>query len=789
MARLDRGWIIANHKLVSFHAAFLTSLLSIDGGTRWDILRQMFLSSEMLVSCVIWYAAWHLNIAIHEIGHYAEAVRTNNLRPDLIAAAQARMNAPFFSRLAWRAEMLLKVPYGAFPGVTREAGSFHPSVKAQNLAVSAAGPRASRDLCLATLPLGIALMAAGLGTAQPFVVILGRLLGSIGAVALLDFLLADPGKYAEFSERQREAAASVTQVRAKAGAAPVKGYQWRPIPPSSIKRKLQVHRLQEVALADGNAVFAPWEFRNSIMGGRHTEEMGGNLSFQELMFIPLAAKDYIEAQRITNALQTRVIQIIQDAPGLNFVGIGMEGGVVASYTRGENDILPEERAFKVAVQAIEECGFVPDKDVCLAMDAAATELSKAYRDETGEQESIGQYMFWRAEDPKTVTTDEMIALYKRWVKEYPIISIEDAFSEDDPEGWRRLVQELGDEIFVIGDDLVTTKDTTIDRCAKEGLINAALIKANQIGTLSETLLATRMAKEHGLALVISHRSKSPNEVMEADIAFAVGAMGLKCGGGSNTERLIKYGRIVELIDMAQRGTKATRRLDSDLVIADITAHEEPTNAGIPTVGVIVRLDNGMKFSAATPVGTSAGSDEAIHLVDSLIEASPLTRKHPQLFVENPASGWYTFDKSVRAETIAAVKDDEVAGLWMRARRYGGRGCLNAVANVEQVIAPRFLGRRLSELGGVADIDRELLALELDLGVKRGKLSAGAPADERIRFAQRKANLGMNAMLSASLALGRLAAARDGKELPELLREAEQTLDRAELYGTREKVPA
>ena len=376
-------------------------------------------------------------------------------------------------------------------------------------------------------------------------------------------------------------------------------------------------------------------------------------------------------------------------------------------------------------------------------------MSKAYRDQTGEKESIGQYMFWRAEEPKTVTTDELIALYKRWVTEYPIISIEDPFSEDDHEGWKRLVRELGDEIFVIGDDLVTTKDTTIDFCAREGLINAALIKANQIGTLSETLLATRMAKERGLALVISHRSKSPNEVMEADIAFAVGAMGLKCGGGSNTERLIKYGRIVELIDMAQRGKRATRRLDADLVISDITAHEEPTNAGIPTVGVIVRLDNGMKFAAATPVGTSAGADEAIHLVDSLIEASPLTRKYPQLFERQEASGWYTFAANVRAETIAAIKDDEVAGLWMRAKRYGGKGCLNAVANVEQVIAPRFLGRRLSELGGVADIDRELLALELDLAVKRGKLKPDASDAERVHCAQRKANLGMNAMLSAS----------------------------------------
>ena len=99
-----------------------------------------------------------------------------------------------------------------------------------------------------------------------------------------------------------------------------------------------------------------------------------------------------------------------------------------------------------------------------------------------------------------------------------------------------------------------------------------MIKANQICTLSETLLATRIAKRLGLALVVSHRSKSPNEVMEADISFAVGALGLKCGGGANTERLVKYGRIVELMEMAKKGTKITRRLDPDLIIADISAH-------------------------------------------------------------------------------------------------------------------------------------------------------------------------------------------------------------------------
>ena len=257
------------------------------------------------------------------------------------------------------------------------------------------------------------------------------------------------------------------------------------------------------------------------------------------------------AQRVTNMLQTRAIQIIQDTEGLIFVGIGLEGSIVGSYAREKDDLLPEERALRVAVQAIEECGFVPDRD-CLALDPAASEFSNAYREKTGEKDSVGQYLFWRAEDPKVLTTDKMVDLYIRWVKKYPIVSLEDPFAEDDFEGWKKLMKALDQEILIIGDDLVTTKDSTIRKCAEEGLINTALIKANQIGTLSETLLATRTAMQLGLALVASHRSKSPNEVMEADISFAVGALGLKCGGGANTERLVKYGRIVELMNMAKK---------------------------------------------------------------------------------------------------------------------------------------------------------------------------------------------------------------------------------------------
>jgi enolase len=262
---------------------------------------------------------------------------------------------------------------------------------------------------------------------------------------------------------------------------------------------------------------------------------------------------------------------------------------------------------------------------------------------------------------------------------------------------------------------------------------------------------------------------------------------LKCGGGANTERLVKYGRVVELMEMAKKGVRITRKLDPDVIIADISAHEEPTNAGVPTVGVVVMLDNGMKFAAATPLGVSAGTDEAIHLVDSIIEAGPLTRKFPNYFTYKEKEKTYRFIPGVKADVITK-ESRELADLWIRAKRYGGKGCLNAVANVTEVVAPRFLGQRISSLGSLADIDRELLMMELDLAVRRGKISPNASPEEKIAIMQRKANLGMNAVLSLSLALGRLLAARDGRELPDILRDLEPVIDRDYLYGIKAAVP-
>ncbi len=781
---LEEGWVIANHKLVSFHVAFLSSLLMLGTDkiwTKWKVLNFMFnpIHGEVIVSAIILYLSYHLNIAIHELGHYLAAVRTNNLRPEYLESADRQLATNKFGLYL---KAILLIPFGKFPGIKKEAGNFFPDVKTQNLAVSAAGPTISAKLSMATLPLGVVLSTLSLTVltgatigGMNLVLIIGRLLATIGIVALLDRMLADHGALKGFRARQSGAAAKAAEARRAAAAG-----KWDT---AGIKKKMLETRLREINV-DGKAVRAPWQFRNCLMGGRHTEEQGGNLSFQEFMFLPLSATNYVEAQRMTNALQSRVIQIVQDSEGMNFVGIGLEGGMVGAYSRRGDDAIPEERALKVAVQAIEECGFIPGVDVALALDPAATELSVAFREETGRTDAIGQYSFWRAEEPKVMTSEELVEMYKDWVARYPIVSIEDGHAEDDPEGWKMMMKELGDTIFIIGDDLVTTKDTNIIKAIEDGLMNTVLVKANQIGSLCETLLATHAAKSRGAALVVSHRSKSPNDTMEADIGFAVDAMALKCGGGSNTERLIKYARITELMDMLAKGIKVTRPLESDLKIAAILAREEATNAGIPTVGVSVRLENGVTFTGATPLGTSAGSDEASHLIDSIVEKCQATDKHPTLFASKDSGKTFAFKKDVNNDTVNGKNDKDLSELWRRAQRYKGKGCLNAVDNVEKYIAPLFVGKTLAEVGGLFDVDKQMLDLERKVAVERKKLAASAGADEQVAVMQRKANLGMNAILSVSLAMGRLIAARDGVELPDILRDLEGNIDREALYGVK-----
>jgi hypothetical protein len=177
----------------------------------------------------------------------------------------------------------------------------------------------------------------------------------------------------------------------------------------------------------------------------------------------------------------------------------------------------------------------------------------------------------------------------------------------------------------------------------------------------------------------------------------------------------------------------------------------------------------IRFKGSTPLGTSAGEDEAIHYVDSIIEPCESTHKYPDLF-RDVGDGTFRFKKDVKADAVRAKNDEKLAGLWKKSRRYDGMGCMDAVQHIEGVLAKAFIGKRLAKLGSVMEIDKQLLALELEQAILAGRIGKNASTEDKIHAMQRKGILGMNAILSMSLALGRAVAAADGRELWQLLRD-------------------
>lgn len=794
-AWLERGWTIANHILVSFHSAFILGVLVLPSAIRGEVLHTLFLSPETLISVGFLWASYHAGVSIHEMGHYITSVKVGALNDKLLPEAEKMLQASFLKRLAWYVKMFALIPYGKFNGVVKTGLSYHPDAE-YNMAQTAAGPRWSRNLAIVTLPIAITLGAIGLLSDNILPTYLGRFIFGMGAVGFLDFKMADAGEYKKFQERERLAALRAEEATKKAE----KAGRWTDRV-AEVKQHMRDTRPQVIRTKDGKLIWAPWQFRNCAMGGLHTEKQypNSNISMQEGMYNPLSPKNYEDAQEMTIKLQTRLQEIIEAAEGCRVMGIGLEGGLAPYITKEEGDIVPEQRLWRMMKQAILDCGYVPGVDVAIALDPACSELENAYREEYKDPNAIGMYLFWRDKEKVVMTRDEMFEFFKKTIEEndIPIVSVEDGFAEDDNEGWKRFKRELGHKLHIIGDDSVTTRDSSIEAAADNEENNTFLCKANQIGTLSETLLAILVALGKNLEIVVSHRSKSPNDDMEAQIALACFAMGIKTGGGANTERLMKYGAIMRIMAEAVKeaqsfakemtpeerqamleSEKMAEDLINGLVITEVVGWEEATNAGIPTVKVRIAfgIEGSKKFKkffvyeGSTPLGTSAGTGEAIHLVDSVIYENQIPKEEHKTLFKQQSDGSYRFDKGVTKEKIEELGDPALTELFRRAKRYEGKGCLAAVDHVNTELSGSFKGLKLKDLGSLVDIDRKQLVLEMKLAYERGQLKAGVTKDEKIAIMQRKGNLGMNAILSQSLAAARLSAAMQGKELWEILRE-------------------
>ncbi|MBP1744719.1 MAG: phosphopyruvate hydratase [Firmicutes bacterium] len=285
-----------------------------------------------------------------------------------------------------------------------------------------------------------------------------------------------------------------------------------------------------------NAKVLPVPMMNIINGGKHADN---NVDLQEFMIMPAGAESFSEALRMCSEVYLSLKGILK---GRGYdTGVGDEGGFAPNL--GSN-----EEAIRIIVEAIEEAGYIPGKDIFVALDPAASEI---YEDEKYNLSGEG----------RVLTSEEMVDYYENLVDKYPIISIEDGMAEEDWRGWKLITERVGDRVQLVGDDLFVTNTERLNKGIKMGVANSILIKLNQIGTLTETLNAIEMAERAGYTAVISHRSGETEDTTIADLVVAVNAGQIKTGAPARSERVAKYNQLLrieeELGEMGEfRGLKS-----------------------------------------------------------------------------------------------------------------------------------------------------------------------------------------------------------------------------------------
>lgn len=275
-----------------------------------------------------------------------------------------------------------------------------------------------------------------------------------------------------------------------------------------------------------NAKELPVPMMNVINGGAHSD---AKIDFQEYMIMPIGATSVKEAIRM-GAETFHALKKVLKGRG-HVTSVGDEGGFAPNLANNEEPL-------EVIIEAIKAAGYVPGKDIALAMDVAASEFYDVDKK---------TYTFKKS-TKEVLTSDEMIDYYENLVNKYPIVSIEDGLGERDWDGWKRLTDRLGARIQIVGDDLFVTNPAILREGIDKGIANSILIKVNQIGTLSETFDAMEMAKRHGYTTVVSHRSGETEDTIIADIAVAFNAGQIKTGSMSRTDRVAKYNQLIRIED-------------------------------------------------------------------------------------------------------------------------------------------------------------------------------------------------------------------------------------------------
>ena len=322
-------------------------------------------------------------------------------------------------------------------------------------------------------------------------------------------------------------------------------------------------------LADGCSISLPVPMFNILNGGRHAED---SMDIQEFMVVPAGLDSFAEALR-AGAEVYRSLQGILRQRGLGTT-VGDEGGFAPRC-------VSNLEALDLVLQAIENAGYDPGRQCFIALDVAASELVL----------SDGRYSL--PGDNEVLSSRDLIDTYQKWLRNYPIVSIEDGMAQDDWDGWTELTARIGASVQVVGDDIYTTNPTRIRKGIESGASNAVLVKLNQIGTVTESLEAIRTAKEVGWAIVVSHRSGETEDTTIADLAVGTAAGQIKAGAPCRGERTAKYNRLMrieeEIGDAAEyaRPSVYARRVMSGQVCSTSAENGMPLNLeqtgdGVPT---------------------------------------------------------------------------------------------------------------------------------------------------------------------------------------------------------------
>jgi enolase len=273
-----------------------------------------------------------------------------------------------------------------------------------------------------------------------------------------------------------------------------------------------------------NANTLPVPMMNILNGGSHADN---SIDFQEFMVMPVKADTFSESLRMGTEIFHTLKKVLHDK---NFsTNVGDEGGFAPN-------IKSNEEAIEIVLTAIEKAGFKPGVDVFIAMDAASSEF---YDPKTK------TYTFKKS-DGKKLKSDEMVEYWAKWVKKYPIISIEDGMAEEDWDGWKKLTDKIGSKVQLVGDDLFVTNVDFLQKGIDMGVANSILVKVNQIGSLTETINAVNLAKRNSYKSIMSHRSGETEDSTIADLAVALNTGQIKTGSASRSDRMAKYNQLIRI---------------------------------------------------------------------------------------------------------------------------------------------------------------------------------------------------------------------------------------------------